>query len=299
MANQKPKIGLALGGGGARGFAHIWAIRALDELGLKADLVAGTSIGAVIGACYASGMNGNDLLAFVGEKLNNTAKIAGQIFSSSPAELVDLLNPFQPALINGLTLLDILMPRQVANEFSGLKIPLKVVATNFYQGTENIIVEGNIKLAVAASMAIPAVFRPVVIGREVFIDGAYCNPVPYSHILDECDFTIAINVNGRPKQDRQVKPKLAITTKAKARAIAKAENEVLIPNSREVLFASNQLLQNTIMAARLAISAPDIYINAPIDQFKVLDFHKAMEILEATEPMKDELKRKIDEQLDR
>lgn len=295
----KPKIGLALGGGGARGFAHIWAIRALDELGLKADLVAGTSIGAVVGACYASGMNGNDLLEFVSEKLNNTAKIAGQIFSSSPAELVDLLNPFQPALVNGLTLLDILMPSKLACEFSGLKIPLKVITTNFYQGTENIILEGNIKLAVAASMAIPAVFRPVVIGREIFIDGAYSNPVPYSHILDDCDFTIAINVNGRPLQDRQVKPKLAITTKAKARAIAKAEKEVLIPNSREVLFASNQLMQNTIMDAKLRISTPDIYINAPIDQFKVLDFHKALEILEATEPMKDELKRKIDDQLER
>lgn len=297
MANPPLKIGLALGGGGARGFAHVWAIKAIEELGLEIDVIAGTSIGAVIGACHASGMDSHDLLEFVDEKLKNTGKIARQIFSSSASDIVDLLNPFQPALINGLTLLDILMPHQVANDFSDLKIPFKVMATNFYEGSQTVISDGDLKQAVAASMAIPAVFRPVVIDSIIYIDGSYANPVPYSEILEECNFSIAINVNGRPVKETVNRPKLKITAKSRAIEKVRAEKEVVIPNSREVLFASNQLMQNTIMASKLKSSAPNIYLHAPVDQFKVMDFHKVLEIIEATEVMKEKLKRKIDAQM--
>lgn len=297
MANPPLKIGLALGGGGARGFSHVWVIKALEELGLEVDVIAGTSIGSVVGACHASGMDSQDLLAFVDEKLKNTAKIAGQIFSSSASDIVDLLNPFQPALINGITLLDILMPNQVVDDFDKLKIPLKIMATNFYEGSETVFTNGDLKLAIAASMAIPAVFRPVVIEREIYIDGAYSNPVPYSEILDECNFTIAINVNGRPIVERTNRPKLKILAKSRAIEKARAQKEVAIPNTREVLFASNQLMQNTIMASKLKTSAPNIYYDAPVDQFKVMDFHKVLEIIQTSEPMKDELKRAIEKQM--
>ncbi|MBL1240769.1 MAG: patatin-like phospholipase family protein [OCS116 cluster bacterium] len=297
MTNPPLKIGLALGGGGARGLAHIWAIKAIEELGLEVDVIAGTSIGAVIAAAHASGISGNDIADYVDENMRNAGKIAGQIFSAGASELVDLLNPFQPALVNGLKLIEILMPDTFASDFKDLKIPLKVMTANFYEGGEHIITKGDLKLAVAASMAIPAVFTPVIIDQHVYIDGAYANPVPYSAILDECNFSIAINVNGRPIKDKSVKPKLKITAKSKARALAEAE-KLQIPNSRDVLYASNQLMQNAIMAEKLKLSAPNIYIDAPIDKFKVMDFHKAQDILKATEPMKDELKRKIAEQLD-
>ena len=297
MANPPLKIGLALGGGGARGLAHIWAIKAIEELGLKVDLLAGTSIGAVIAAAHASGIDGNDIADYVDENMANAGKIAGQIFSASASELVDLLNPFQPALVNGLKLIEILMPDTFASDFNELKIPLKVMTTNFYEGGEHIITSGDLKLAVAASMAIPAVFSPVIIDQHVYIDGAYANPVPYNVILDECNFSIAINVNGRPVKDKPVKAKLKITAKSKARALEEAK-KMQVPNSRDVLYASNQLMQNAIMAEKLKLSAPDIYVDAPIDQFKVMDFHKAKEILRATESMKDDLKRKIAEHLD-
>lgn len=297
MTNPPLKIGLALGGGGARGLAHIWAIKAIEELGLNVDIIAGTSIGAVIGAAHASGISGDDILDYVDENMKNAGKIAGQIFSASPSELVDLLNPFQPALINGLKLIDILMPDGFANDFNELKIPLKIMTTNFYEGAEHIITKGDLKLAVAASMAIPAMFRPIIIDENVYIDGAYANPVPYNAILDECNFSIAINVNGRPINDKPIKAKRKITAKAKAKALEDAE-KMQIPNSRDVLYASNQLMQNAIMTEKLKISAPNIYVNAPIDQFKVMDFHKAQEILQATKPMKDELKRKIATHLD-
>ena len=297
MANPPLKIGLALGGGGARGLAHIWAIKAIEELGLKVDLIAGTSIGAVIAAAHASGINGNDIADYVDENMANAGKIAGQIFSAGASELVDLLNPFQPALINGLKLIEILMPDTFANDFNELKIPLKVMTTNFYEGGEHIITKGDLKLAVAASMAIPAVFSPIIIDQHVYIDGAYANPVPYSAIIDECNFSIAINVNGRPIKDKVIKPKLKITAKSKARALVEAK-KLQIPNSRDVLYASNQLMQNAIMAEKLKLSTPNIYIDAPIDKFKVMDFHKSKDILRATEPMKDELKRKIAAQLD-
>ncbi|NRA86878.1 MAG: patatin-like phospholipase family protein [Rhizobiales bacterium] len=280
MANPSVKIGLALGGGGARGLAHIWAIKAIEELGLEVNVISGTSIGAMIGAAHASGMSGDDLLIYVQEKLKNTAKIVSQIFSASPSDLVDLLNPFKPALLNGETLLDILLPNQVVNDFSELKIPLKIITTNYYEGSEFIITKGNLGLAITASAAIPAVFRPVIMDGNIYIDGAYCNPVPYSTILDDCDFSIAINVNGRP-----IKPKKSTKKSNKT--------SVFIPTSKDVLYASNQLMQNRIMEERLCHSAPDIYMHAPIDKFKVMDFHKAQEILEATKPMKDALKREI------
>ncbi len=286
MANPPIKIGLALGGGGARGIAHIWAVKAVEELGLEIDVIAGTSIGAIVGAGYASGMGGDDLLEFVKAKLRNTANIAAQIFSASASDLVDLLNPFKPALLNGEMLIDILMDDHLHQDFSKLRIDLKVMTTNFYQGTEHIITKGDLRLAVAASSAIPAIFTPVVIGHEIFIDGAYCNPVPYSAILDDCDLCIAINVNGRPTKKLKTKPKL------------KDMGIVKIPQSREVLFSSNQIMQNRIMREKLKISQPQIYINAPIDQFKVMDFNRAQEILEATMPMKEQLKRQISAILD-
>lgn len=297
MANPPIKIGLALGGGGARGLAHIWAIKAIEELGLKVDVIAGTSIGAVIAAAHASGISGDEIADYVDENMANAGQIAGQIFSAGASELVDLLNPFQPALVNGLKLIEIMMPKSFASDFNELKIPLKIMTTNFYEGGEHIITAGDLKLAVAASMAIPAVFRPIIIDQAVYIDGAYANPVPYSAVLDECNFSIAINVNGRPVKDRPSKAKLKITAKAKARALEEAK-KMQVPNSRDVLYASNQLMQNAIMAEKLKLSAPNIYIDAPIDQFKVMDFHKSQEILKATEPMKDELKRKISAQLD-
>lgn len=286
MSNPSLKIGLALGGGGARGLAHIWALKAIEELGLEVNVISGTSIGAVIGGGYASGMSADDLLHYVNEKLKNTSKIASQIFSASPSELVDLLNPFKPALLNGEMLLDILLPEQFAHDFKDIKTPLKIVATNYYEGGEQILTKGDLRLAVAASMAIPAVFRPIVIGQDVFIDGAYCNPVPYSAILDECDLSIAINVNGRPLKKQKNKPKV------------KHIGTVQIPQTKDVLYASNQLMQNRIMAEKLKYSKPDIYIDAPIDGFKVMDFHKAQDILDATKPMKDQLKKCIAKKLD-
>jgi NTE family protein len=190
LAQVRPhdvRIGLALGGGAARGFAHIGVIKALEAHGIHPDLVAGTSAGAVVAALYASGMSGL--------QMNRAA------LKLDEASISDWAMPFRSrGLIKGVALENYLNTTLSGRKIEQLKIPLGVVATDLRTGEPILFQRGNTGQAVRASCSIPSLFEPVVIGDHEYVDGGLVSPVPaaFAHKMG-ADFVIAVDISSRPE----------------------------------------------------------------------------------------------------
>lgn len=267
-------IGLALGGGGARGLAHVVMLEAFDELGIRPSVISGTSIGAMYGAAYASGISGKDLRAHTKEMLAIRFGLIRDLFSARSQPLQRMLNPFasRMAILDPLALLDIIMPKAVKPTFEDLDIPLRIVASDFYDQEPVVFSEGALMPAVAASMALPVVFQPVIANGRVLVDGGLTNPLPFDLLAKEARIVVAIDVTGTPVPDPS-RP---------------------TPTAFEALFASAFLFENTIVKEKLKAQQPDILIRAGTSKYQVLDFLRVDEILAAAEAAKDKLKAKID-----
>ncbi len=271
---KSPAIGLALGGGGARGLAHVVMLEAFDELGLRPKVIAGTSIGAVIGAAYASGMSAREIRAQMQEVLSTRFELARDLFAARARTLPRVSRFFSPlnAVLSPEALLDLIYPARVARDFAQLDIPIKIVATDFYALDAHIFETGNLRKAVAASMALPAIFEPIVIDGKAYVDGGLVNPLPYDLVRQGTDFTIAIDVSGVP-------------VPAPDRAH---------PTATESLFAASFIFERTIIREKLKTEQPDILIQAGTSHFQLLDIWKVDDILTAAVPAKEELKIKLD-----
>lgn len=269
-----PTIGLALGGGGARGLAHVVMLEAFDELGLRPKIIAGTSIGAVIGAAYASGMSAREIRAQMQEVLSGRFELARDLFAARARTLPRVSRFFSPmnAVLSPEALLDLIYPARVARDFAQLDIPMKIVATDFYALDAHIFETGSLRQAVAASMALPAIFEPIVIDGKAYVDGGLVNPLPYDLVREGTDFTIAIDVSGVPvpAPDRTH------------------------PTATEALFAASFIFERTIIREKLKTEQPDIFIQAGTSHFQLLDIWKFDDILAAAIPAKEELKIKLD-----
>ena len=273
LPTKRRTIGLALGGGGARGLAHILVLEAFDELGLKPDVITGTSIGAVYGAAYASGLSAKLIRAHTEETLGQRLDLVRQLLSARAEPVLKILKflPVRHALLDPISLLEFVLPSQVKHDFSELAIPLSVVATDFYAQEQVVFSSGSLRAAVAASMALPAIFTPVMIDGHALVDGGLVNPLPFDTLAGRADITVAIDVSGAPRG-------------------AGASTQ---PSAMEVLMASSQILQRSIIREKLRASQPDIYIDCSVDAFTVLDFHKFRAILKSAAATKDQLKRQL------
>ena len=269
----RPTIALALGGGGARGLAHILMLEVFDELGLKPKVIAGTSIGAIFGAAYASGLSARLIRAHAEETLSQRFDIARQLLSARAEPVSRILNvlPVRSALLKPEALLEFLLPSRVARDFAGLQIPLKVVATDFYAQDQVVIGEGPLRTAIAASMALPALFTPVTINGRLLMDGGLVNPLPFDILEGEADITVAIDVSGA----------------------SMGPGKHPLPSAFAALMSSSQILQRSIVREKLKARQPDIYIDVEIDEFYVLDFHRFKQVLAAAAPAKAQLKRQL------
>lgn len=269
-----PDIALALGGGGARGLAHILVFEVFDELGIKPKAISGTSIGAIFGAAYASGLSAKQIRAHTEEALSQKVYLARHLFAARAEAATKWLNfvPIRSAILDAKALLDLLLPSKVAHDFAHLQIPLAVVATDFYSQEQRVFTSGPLRQAVAASMALPAIFTPVVINGEHLVDGGLVNPLPFDLLDGAADLTVAIDVSGAPTRD----------------------NDRAQPSAIEILLASSQIFQRTIIREKLRARKPDVYIECPVDNFTVLDFHRYTEVMKAALPVKDQLKRQLE-----
>ena len=162
-----PSIGLALGGGGARGLSHILVLEALDEMGVRPSLIAGTSIGAIFGAAYASGLSGAEIRAPIAKScfIKNVG-LMRKLVDKWPGSVKQIWNPFSPAIFNVETVLDILLPDGMAKDFESLQIPFIAMTTDFHKQVQRDITSGPLLPAIAASAALPALLEPVVIDHQ-------------------------------------------------------------------------------------------------------------------------------------
>jgi NTE family protein len=270
----RPSIALALGGGGARGLAHVLMLEVFDELKLRPKIIAGTSIGAIFGAAYASGLSARLLRAHTEEMLSQRFGFARYLLSARSEPVTRFLNilPLRSSLLKPELLLDLLLPSKVARDFAHLAIPLKIVATDFYAQEQVVISSGDLRTAIAASVALPALFTPVTREGLVLMDGGLVNPLPFDVLDGEADITVAIDVSG------------ASTGPGKRPQ----------PSAFSALMSSSQILQRSIVREKLKARQPDIYVDVEVDEFHVLEFHRFKEVMGAASRAKEQLKRQLD-----
>lgn len=271
--NHGPTIALALGGGGARGLAHIPMLEAFDELGIRPKVIAGTSIGALFGAAYASGMRAAEIRAHTEEVLSQRFELVRELFRARAPALGRVLGLFntRSAFLEPSALLDLVLPGRFPTDFAALRIPLKIVATDFYAQESRVFTAGPLKVAIAASMALPVVFQPVSVEGRAMIDGGLSNPLPFDILDGDAEVVVAIDVTGAP--------------------LPSADRA--LPTASEALFGSAFLFERALIREKLKTRQPDILIDAGMSRYQVLDFLKAKEILAAAAPAKDMLKRQL------
>ncbi|WP_457107449.1 patatin-like phospholipase family protein [Methylobacterium sp. P5_C11] len=267
-----PRVGLALGGGSARGWAHIGVIRALEEGGIHPTVVAGCSIGAVVGACYAAG------------RLDRLEAFARAL---TRRRVVGLIDPRLPGsgLIAGNRLRQRLAADLGARRIETLPIRFGCVATEYGTGDEVSLTEGPAVDAVRASYAIPGLFPPVAHAGRVLMDGTLVNPVPVALARSlGADLVICVNLNGDTggpvvREAPHPAPRRGFLQLVRGRlpGFERAEPEIAVPGIARVVLDAFNTTQDRISRARLERDPPDVAIGPDLGAFGLFDFHRAAE----------------------
>ena len=259
---RRKKTGLALGGGAARGLAHIGVLKALAENNVPVDMIAGTSIGALVGACFAKD----------GE-IDTLEEIVLNIDWKQLALLVDPnLALLKKGFIHGEKIKELLRSIIGDIEFKDLKIPFRVIATDATTGEEIVIDGGSVAEAVRASISIPVLFTPVKFGNKFLIDGGMVNPVPVDTAKNMgAEFIIACNVIPEPQKRKRNYMK----NKSMAKLTKKIDPNT--PNIIDVLINSFYIMEHRI--AVLNLKKADIIINPEVNDISTLEFYKGAEAI--------------------
>jgi len=258
------KLGLALGGGGARGCAHIGIIKSLTSAGIKIEYMAGTSIGSVVGAAHASG---------------DIDRFEEYLLEVKWTDVVKYFDPGVPhrGLFKGNKLVKLLSELISRKKFTQLNHPLVVVATNLETGEEVRIDRGNVIDALRASIAIPGIFTPFKKGRQYLIDGGVVNPMPVDVVRSMgADVVIAVDLSYE-----FIKEKLKYKKRKEL-----SKNPILDwltperPNIIDVIENAVFMMQLQITEKNIALNRPDILIRPALGSARIFDFHKAKGMIE-------------------
>jgi NTE family protein len=289
---QRPgvKLGLALGGGAARGWAHIGALQALKEAGIRPDIIAGTSIGAVVGGCYAA------------DRLDELTEFALQL---TPARVLALLDVHVGSgLISGDRL-----GRRLTENLEGLlieKLPLRfaAIATEFNTGHEIWLTRGSLINALRASYALPGIFDPRRIGGRWLMDGALVNPVPVTAARAlGAEIVVAVNLSGAGYGRGTVIQDFGSDAEpgTEANGVAAEQERGLLspvreaasrmrdlfrrrrgtPGFAQVMIDAFNITQDRITRARLAGDPPDVIASPQLSEIGLFEFHRAAAIIAA------------------
>ena len=280
---HKLRVGLALGSGSARGWGHLGVIRALEREGIKPDLVCGTSIGALVGAAYASG------------ELDNFEKwLLGLSFTDVLSFMDVRLNG---GVIKGERLMDFFRRSFIDRPIENLSMPFAAVATELHTGAEVWLREGSTLDAVRASIALPALFTPVVRDGRLLVDGALVNPVPVSLARAMgADIVIAVDLGsdllGRRLRDES-EPDIPIAEISQWRRKLQqnfsaffpenSDDEPSFPSMLDVVANSINIMQVRISRSRMAGDPPDVIVSPRLAHLGLLDFHRSKEAIEEGE----------------
>ena len=285
-ARRKPRVGLALGSGSARGWAHVGVIRALERAGIRPDLVCGTSIGAMVGAAYAAGelerfeqwllgLGVRDVLSFLDVRMSG-------------------------GMIKGERLMEFFRLNFIDRPIEDLPMPFAAVATELDTGAEVWLREGSTVAALRASIALPALFTPVLRDGHLLVDGALVNPVPVSLARAMgADIVIAVDLSSdivsrrsraepEPKAAAEVsawrrKLQEGISTLRPARARSDEEDAPKLPSILDVITTSLNIMQTRISRSRMAGEPPDAIVVPRLAHLGLLDYHRAKEAIEEGE----------------
>ena len=289
--NAHIKIGLALGSGSARGWSHIGVIQTLEEIGIKPDIVCGTSIGALVGGMYAT---------------NNLEKLHHWLLELDKKQILKLLDInllTGGGFVEGKYLIDFFNSHMGSRLIEDLDIDYTCVATNLANGQEVWLKEGPINDAIRASMALPGLFTPVIHEGNWLVDGGLVNPVPVSTCRAMgASKVIAVNLNGdilgkhlnglNTTTSRSIFPKLTeqtlfsnltdrISDKASAIFSDFFENDITQPGIFDVLASSINIMQDRITRSRMAGDPPDIILAPKLAHIGLMEFDRADEAIEA------------------
>jgi len=291
-------VGLALGSGSARGWSHIGVIRALTEAGVRVDYVAGTSIGALVGAVYASG------------EIDALEEVVLQLDWKKIAYLFDVVFP-KSGLIDGKKVSVFIQNHVKKINIEDLPLPFCAVSTDLTTGDEVAISKGNIIDAVRASISVPGIFTPFKKNGKILVDGGLVNAVPVSVVRNMgADFVIAVDLNhniigsnvsgktsGRDSGKRLAEKKKLKKSK-KRNKLVEALNKKIgaidftalahvrqwmkkepLPSIFEVLTTSANIMETQITAIRLKADPPDILIQPNLGHLKFLEYNRAKEAI--------------------
>ena len=262
-------FGLALGGGGARGIAHISVLEAIDDLNLRPVAIAGTSIGALIGAAYAAGMTGKAIRRHVIALAHDRTDVFRRLIAARAGTFANLfaVGSGRATLVDAEKFCSQFMPESLPEDFGGLQIPLTVMASDLYRRRQVAFSSGSLRPAIAASIALPSLMRPVVIDDQVLVDGGATNPLPFDQLRGQADIVVAVDISGEPSEDRRD-----------------------IPSPWECLVSTVLVMGNAITTEKLKHGAPDLMVRPNVGHFRTLDFFQASAILRAAEPAKAEIR---------
>ncbi len=282
------KIGLALGGGSARGWAHIGVLRALNAEGIYPDIIAGTSIGAVVGGCYVAG------------ELGALEQFARELTRRKVLGFLDF-NFTGSGLINGQRLCDILDRQLKGIAIEAMEKRFVAVATEIGTGHEIWLSSGRLVDAMRASYALPGIFRPVAINGRWLFDGALVNPIPVSVCRAlGARYVIAVSLSADscghgtvvphpeaadPAEPIPGQPELGLIQR-NGRAVKKLLQRQVFgrtdngPGISRVMMEAFNIVQDRIARSRLAGDPPDVIIQPRLPPFGLFDFHRADALIE-------------------
>jgi NTE family protein len=275
----KPKVGLVLGSGSARGWAHIGVIRALQEAGIEPDIVCGTSIGSLVGAAYAAG------------KLDELEAWVKSLTWKTVVGLLDFT--ITAGLIKGTRLIDFFRAHFADVEIPQLARSFACVATELGTGREVWLREGLVLDAIRASIALPGLFTPIYRDDRLLVDGGLVNPVPVSLARAMgAEIVIAVDLSADMMGRRLRKPLPVAPRKANkvashlstmlaklplgARKVPEeARPELPIPSMLDVMASSINIMQERISRSRLAGEPAEVMVHPRLGQMALMDFHRA------------------------
>jgi NTE family protein len=279
----RPRIGLALGAGAARGWSHIGVIQELCARGVKIDVVAGTSIGAVVGGCYAAG------------KLSEIEHFARSLTKRRVFSLMDV--SFSGAgMLAGGKLRDELERELSDCKIEKLPLPFGAVATEIGLGHEVWLRKGNLVQAIRASYALPGIFEPLRVDNRWLFDGALVNPVPVTLCRAlGADIVVAVNLigdtayrgvlmadselGGAPEPHAAPLPDGPLEARQLRRQFGRSADGA--PGIAAAMLDAFNITQDRIARSRLAGDPPDVLINARTSKIGLFDFHRADELIAA------------------
>lgn len=279
-SNHRPRIGLALGSGSARGWAHVGVIRTLEQAGIRPDLVCGTSIGALVGAAYAAG------------ELDRFEQWLLGLGITDVLSLMDV--HLNGGVIKGERLMAFFRHNFIDRPVDELNMPFAAVATALHSGAEVWLREGSTIEAVRASIALPVLFSPVVHEGRMLVDGGLVNPVPVSLARAMgADVVIAVDLSfdilGRHLHEER-KPEIPANEASEwMRKLqenlsvfmpARPEAESRVPSMLDVVASSINIMQVRISRSRMAGDPPDLIVTPRLSHLGLLDFHRAQEAMD-------------------